>query len=165
MQELMRVSASSDLSHPNPNFSYLRLILMKLKTLFNYFVALVFLFFKFAYGGETNWSPVNMELGCVPFSDLYQIHPELSGMKTPAEIASVMNHKYQYVKSGSFLELTEAIQEERAKPGSPQYNAFKLFTKSNAIIILWGSDVDNKDGILLYTEELCKSIYGEKLKK
>lgn len=128
-------------------------------------VVSAFLIGGISEAGQPRWRPVNMSLGCVPFSDLYAIHPELSAKTTPKEVVEALKVRVASAKAQSFLDFLETglksmkPSDEKDIQEAEYKSMRKLYTKSNAIIT-WSREGDRDDGFLLYTEELCISLYG-----
>jgi len=112
------------------------------------------------------WFPVNMELGCVPFSDLYHVHPELDGRKSPSELVDTLKKNYTNAKAQPFVEVYDSKSYREGHPNgaadatAAEQATRKLFTRSNAVMLTWSKD-GNDDGLLLYIADLCKSLYGK----
>jgi hypothetical protein len=117
---------------------------------------------------KARWRPLHMERGCVPLTYLYESYPELQGVATPNEVVRVMKAKYEEVKLQPFLEYL-AMAEDRNDEATQQAESsknpiYKFATKSNAVFITWRREnVD--DGVVMFTEELCRKIYGNELSK
>jgi hypothetical protein len=135
--------------------------------LMRFFYVLSSLVFSFiAEANEIQWHPVHMNQGCVQFSSLYKVHPELEGKMTPSEVYKVLKNKYSNVKERPFLTLYDneklSAVEQEAKINAEKSPWYKFYTDSNAIFISWGGDGNKfEDGLLFYTEDLCNSLYGK----
>jgi hypothetical protein len=110
------------------------------------------------WAAEPMWQAVNMQSGCVSLGDLYALYPELEGQQTPQDLLRAIRTTHQDARMQSFLEFSADM--EAAQGGQAGSHVIpKAYTKSNAIMVHWGTAPD-VDGFLLYTQDLCKAIYG-----
>ncbi|SHG96915.1 hypothetical protein [Massilia sp. CF038] len=113
---------------------------------------------------EPGWFPVNMQLGCVPLQDLYDNYPDFKGVKSPSGVVAILQKNGSEVKAQPFADMYDSEEYRTAHPNgaaseTPQEQAIrKLFTKSNAIMVTWKRG-SVEDGLLFYTEALCKTVY------
>jgi len=102
----------------------------------------------------------------MPLADAYAAYPELKGRKTPSEFVAALKNTASDVKSRPFVDIYESEPYKNEHPdGSNEVTAAdravrKLLTNTNAVMITWNRG-GNDDGLLFYTAELCKSLYGK----
>lgn len=128
-------------------------------------IALTLLMGSAVEADEIRWLPIRIPGRCVPLADLYYAYPALTGKKTPSEIVAFLERTSTNVKTQPALTLYESepyvseAAEMGAEASERRKKVRKLFTKSNAILVTWNR-AGNADGVMLYTEDLCKSLFG-----
>ena len=109
-----------------------------------------------------------MEQGCVPMADLYKAYPELTGTTTPEQVVKALKAHYENVQQQPFLTYLamNEVQSPKAREDAESSGSApnKFLTKSNAIAISWRANGAD-DGVLLFTEDLCRKIYGKSPKQ
>ena len=129
------------------------------------FVVTLVLLGRASFATEVIWQPVQMEQGCVQFSDLYKAYPLLGEARTPEEIVQALQSRFGRVRRQPFLEYLGVSDEQRRKaqqePETGEKVLYKFLTPTNAFFISWNAN-GTDDGILLFTTELCMKVYGKK---
>lgn len=132
------------------------------------FASMLLLFSSHAHAAKVLWRPFHMEQGCVPLTDLYKAYPVLVGTTTPEQVVKALKANYENVQQQSFLAYS-ALNDDQSHKAQEEAESgddvlYKFLTESNAVIISWRAGAVD-DGVLLFTEDLCRKIYGKGFKE